>query len=230
MVIKAAQPQNDCSFLVAKAWKKARILYLLVLFLHSQDFPIGERAPPGNVWYGSSLLFVDCLLMCSQASFASIWRDFTGYEHSDCAFISFSFQCQIVSVDVSFCFDLCFFCLSEYVSSAVEGPRFLAFFGVQAKEGGPFQLHGCAARFLVLFLVVFFKKDFSMFLTSSHTSFPNQKATPKKLEELCTKRGRHLTRNQSERLLEKMQRNSTPTCMKHHENMLEIKRKNTLRF
>lgn len=84
------------------------------------------------------------------------------YEHSDCAFISFSFQCQIVSVDVSFC-------LSEYVSSAVEGPRFHAFFGVQAKEGRPFQLHGCAAqrtnaaRFLVLFLVVFFKKDFSKF-------------------------------------------------------------------
>lgn len=93
------------------------------------------------------------------------------YEHSDCAFISFSFQCQIVSVDVSFC-------LSEYVSSAVEGPRFLAFFGVQAKEGGPFQLHGCAAqrtnaaRFLVLFLVVFFKVSWHLLTPRFRTKKP----------------------------------------------------------
>ena len=83
------------------------------------------------------------------------------------------------------------------------------------------------------FWLYFSKKTFQSFLTSSHTSFPNQKAnseTPKKLEELFTKRGRHLARNQSERLLEKMHRNSAPTCMKHHENMLEIKRKDTLRF
>ena len=91
--------------------------------------------------------------MSIQASFASIWQDLTDFnEHSVRAFISFkSFQCQIVFHTFFFCF----ICVSIV---SVGGPRFLTFFGVQAKEGGATVTavqRTNAARFLV--------KDFWLF-------------------------------------------------------------------